>query len=88
MSPDLRTLARASRTAQQVKWFANHCPEEFRRGYRFGFRGEADPPCDAAGYPHGFHTGPLAQRNAWWAGWNCGRVAVDYAAALAGGADG
>jgi hypothetical protein len=49
-------------------------PEEFEHGYRFGLTGEYQPPCDAAGYPIGFHTWELLRRNAWWAGWNLGNV--------------
>ena len=71
--------------AAEIKLIADRWPEEFRLGYRFGFRGKADSPCDQAGYPSGFHRWPLAQRNAWYCGFNSGRVAID---ALAGGADG
>ena len=76
------------RAPAAVKVIADRWPEEFRLGYRFGFRGKADPPCDRAGYPNGFSAWPLDPRNAWGAGWNSGRVAVDKAAAQAGGGDG
>jgi hypothetical protein len=52
-------------------------PAEFEAGYRFGLTGEPRPPCDAAGYPIGFHTWELGRRNAWWAGWNLGHVERD-----------
>jgi hypothetical protein len=74
--------------AAEVKRLADQRQDEFRLGYRFGFRGKADPPCDQAGYPSGFHTWPLDRRNAWFCGHNRGRVAVDKAAERAGGGDG
>ena len=74
--------------ADEVKRLADRWPEEFRLGYRFGFRGKADPPCDQAGYPSGFHGWPLVRRNAWFCGFNSGRVAIDKAAAHAEGDDG
>jgi hypothetical protein len=49
-------------------------PAEFESGYRYGVTGAVQPPCDAAGYPIGFHTWPLDRRNAWWAGFNLGHV--------------
>ena len=77
-----RRLSRSENTATQrgVKRLGDQWPEEFRHGYRFGFRGKADPPCDQAGYPSGFHMWLLDRRNAWFAGWNRGRAAVDNAA--------
>jgi hypothetical protein len=80
--------AEAGASSAKIKFIADRWPEEFRLGYRFGFRGKADPPCGQAGYPSGFHTWPLGRRNAWFAGWNRGRVAVDIAAASEGGGDG
>ena len=74
--------------APHHQWLADQWPEEFRLGYRFGFRRKADPPCDQAGYPLGFHTWPLVLRNAWFCGFNRGFVAIDKTAAHAGGADG
>ncbi len=73
---------------EQVKRFADNWPDEFRLGYRFGFRGNADPRCDEAGYPRGFHAWALDRRNAWFRGFNRGRVAIDKATAHAGGGDG
>jgi hypothetical protein len=61
---------------REITRLAGLWPEEFRHGYRFGFRGEADPPCDTAGYPLGLHAWPLDRRNAWWCGFNRGRVAI------------
>jgi hypothetical protein len=58
-----------------VERLASRWPDEFRLGYRFGFRRKADPACDRAGYPSGFHAWPLNRRNAWWAGWNQGHQA-------------
>ena len=74
--------------ADEVKRLADQWPEEFRLGYRFGFRGKADPPCDQAGYPSGFHAWPLASRNAWFCGFNRGRIAIDKVTVHAGGGDG
>jgi hypothetical protein len=74
--------------AVEVERIADRWPYEFRLGYRLGFRAKADPPCDQAGYPLGFHTWPLAQRNAWWCGFSRGLVAIDKAAAHPGGGDG
>ena len=58
--------------AALVERLASRWPDEFRLGYRFGFRRKADPPCDRAGYPSGFHAWPLNRRNAWRARWNSG----------------
>jgi hypothetical protein len=74
--------------AEEVKRFADNWPEEFRLGYRFGFRGKADPPCEIAGYPDGFHTWPLVRRNAWFCGFNGGFIVINKATAHAGGCDG
>jgi hypothetical protein len=49
-------------------------PQEFEHGYRTGYLGEFHQPRDAAGYPIGFHTWPLARKNSWYAGWNLGNV--------------
>ena len=70
--PDHRSAAAAA----EIERLANAWPEEFRLGYRFGFRGKADPPCDRAGYPLGLHAWPLPRRNAWWCGFSRGRVAI------------
>jgi hypothetical protein len=34
-------------------------------------------PCDAAGYPIGFHTWELVRKNSWYAGWNLGNVEAE-----------
>ena len=73
---------------REIGRLASRWPEEFRVGYRFGFRGEADPPCDMAGYPHGLHAWPLARRNAWWCGFNRGRIAIGKVAAHVDDGDG
>jgi hypothetical protein len=49
-------------------------PEEFEHGYRFGFTGELQTPCDAAGYPIGFHTWEIERKNSWFSAWNHGNV--------------
>jgi hypothetical protein len=49
-------------------------PQEFEHGYRTGYLGENQPPCDAAGYMIGHHTWPLVRKNAWFAGWNLGNA--------------
>jgi hypothetical protein len=49
-------------------------PNDFEHGYRTGYLGEFQQPCDAADYPIGFHTWDLIRKNAWWAGWNLGNV--------------
>ena len=61
------------RKEREIERLANLWPNEYRLGYRFGFRGKADQPCDRAGYPEGFHGWPLERRNTWWCGWNKGR---------------
>jgi len=49
-------------------------PAEFEAGYCFGTTGAAQHPCDAAGYPIGFHEWEIARKNSWYAGWNLGNV--------------
>jgi hypothetical protein len=48
-----------------------------RNGYLSGNTGDPQKPCDAAGYPVGFHTWELERRNAWWCAWNLGAVERD-----------
>jgi hypothetical protein len=48
--------------------------QEFEHGYRTGYLGEFQQPCDAAGYPVGFHAWALARKNAWYSAWNLGNV--------------
>jgi hypothetical protein len=63
------TRAEAVRAALCAKF-----PSEFEHGYRTGYLGENQPPCDAAGYMIGHHTWPLDRKNAWYAGWNLGNI--------------
>jgi hypothetical protein len=72
---------RHERARREIDRLASAWPDEYRLGYRFGFLKRADPPCDRAGYPLGLHSWPLDRRNAWWAGWNVGRVERDRRAA-------
>jgi hypothetical protein len=62
-----RPRAEAVRAALCAKF-----PQEFEHGYRTGYLGENQPPCDAAGYMIGHHTWPLDRKNAWFAGFNLG----------------
>jgi hypothetical protein len=65
--------ARAAMTSEQIR--AELCrqfPQEFEHGYRTGYLGENQPPCDAAGYMIGHHTWPLDRKNTWFAGFNLG----------------
>jgi hypothetical protein len=55
-------------------WLCAKFPTEFEHGYFAGFTGEFQEPCDAAGYPIGFHTWDLVRKNSWFAGWNLGSV--------------
>jgi hypothetical protein len=69
MNAELRSWPRAEavRAALCAKF-----PNEFEHGYRTGYLGENQPPCDAAGYMIGHHTWPLDRKNAWFAGFNLG----------------
>jgi hypothetical protein len=67
--------ASLSSVEREIERLAARWPDEYRLGYRFGCRRKADPPCDAAGYPKGFHKWPLDRHNAWWAGWSRGHQA-------------
>jgi hypothetical protein len=61
--------------AEQIR--ADLCkrfPLEFEHGYRTGYLGEFQKPCDAAGCIIGHHTWPLDRRNAWFAGFNLGHT--------------
>jgi hypothetical protein len=71
------TAAACRMTVQAEQIRAELCkrfPQEFEHGYRTRYLGEPQPPCDAAGYPEGFHTWPLVRKNSWYAGWNLGDV--------------
>ena len=67
-----RSAAEAERQALRARF-----PELFDDGERMGFRGKPDDgPREPGGYPLGFHQLPLEARNAWFAGWNAGRIAT------------
>jgi hypothetical protein len=71
----LNACVQTSSRAEQIR--AELCrrfPNEFEHGYRTGYLGENQPPCDAAGYMIGHHTWPLVRKNAWFAGFNLGHV--------------
>ena len=68
-----RSAAEAERQALRASY-----PELFDDGARMGFRGKPDPsPREPGDYPKGFHQLPLEARNAWFAGWNWGRIELD-----------
>ncbi len=53
-------------------------PALFDDGARMGFRRQPDPgPREPGWYPLGFPQLPLDARNAWFAGWNEGRIERD-----------
>jgi hypothetical protein len=41
---------------------------------RCGFAQTHEGPREPGGYPLGFHEWPLEKRNAWYAGYNVGRI--------------
>jgi hypothetical protein len=49
-------------------------PQEFNDGARSAFLQRCNGPREKGGYPLGFHGWPLARRDAWFAGFNCGRL--------------
>jgi hypothetical protein len=67
---EVSEIARADRERGAIKaaW-----PDEFNDGARCAFLQRVDGPREKGGYPLGFHHGPLARRNAWFAGFNLGR---------------
>jgi hypothetical protein len=72
-----QTARRSAAEAERQALRACH-PKLFDDGERMGFRGEPDPgPREPGGYPKGFHQLPVEARNAWFAGWNAGRVACE-----------
>ena len=71
MNAELRPWPRAEAVRAEL---CARFPAEFESGYHYGLTGAPQAPCDAAGYPIGFHEWPLDRRNAWWAGWNLGNV--------------
>jgi hypothetical protein len=52
---------------------ANH-PAAFREGMRLGLGLTLKAEREPGGYPKGFHGWPLEKRNAWFAGFNIGRI--------------
>lgn len=74
MTGQLQHDARLDQVAAQRAALCAKYPAEFEHGYRSGFTGEFQKPCDAGGYPIGFHTWELVRKNAWYAGWNLGCV--------------
>jgi hypothetical protein len=68
-----RSAAEAERQALRARF-----PALFDDGERMGFRSQPDPgPREPGSYPKGFHQLPLEARNAWWSGWNKGRIERD-----------
>ena len=53
-------------------------PREFEHGYRSGYLGEHQHPCDSAGYMIGHHTWPSERKNAWFAGFNLGHAEREF----------
>lgn len=49
-------------------------PDEFRDGARCAFRRRFDGDREPGGYPRGFHRWPLDRPNAWFCGFNVGRL--------------
>ena len=65
-----RSAAEAERQALRAVY-----PALFDDGARMGFRGQSDDgEREPGGYPLGFNQLPLDARNAWFAGWNAGRI--------------
>jgi hypothetical protein len=62
------------RISLEVARLRDGWPDEFRNGARLGFLGRADDEREAGGYPVGFHAWPLDRRNAWFVGFNRGRL--------------
>jgi hypothetical protein len=53
-------------------------PAEFDDGFRTACLGPpADQPREKGGYPHGFYGWSKDQRDAWFCGWNAGRLHAD-----------
>jgi hypothetical protein len=69
MNAELRPVSRAEAVRADL---CKRFPAEFEHGYRTGYLGENQPPCDASGYMIGHHTWPLVRKNAWFAGFNLG----------------
>ena len=62
------------RTSVEVARLRSTWPVEFRDGARCGFLPRADGPREKGGYPCGFCGWPLDRRNAWYSGFNLGRL--------------
>ena len=54
--------------------FKRAWPDEFANGERCAFYKRFDGERERGGYPKGFHRWPLERRNAWYCGFNLGRV--------------
>jgi hypothetical protein len=69
---------RVAKAQRERKQLLAKYPDEFRLGYRAGFRGAPDSPCEIKkyppAYPQGFPVWPLDRRNVWWADINMGLV--------------
>jgi hypothetical protein len=59
----------AQRAHLQRPW-----PAEFADGERSAFHQRHDGPRELGGYPKGFNHWPLERRNAWYCGFNFGRI--------------
>jgi hypothetical protein len=71
MNAELRPWPRAEAVRAEL---CRRFPGEFEHGYRTGYLGENQPPCDVAGYMIGYHAWPLVRKNAWFAGFNLGHI--------------
>jgi hypothetical protein len=58
------------RAALRAMW-----PAEFLDGSKVAYLGKAGGEREKGSYPKGFHGWPLERRNAWFAGFNAGRIA-------------
>ena len=62
------------RTSQEVSRLRETWPGEFRDGARCGFLGRSSGAREPGGYPSGFLGWRIDRRNAWYSGFNCGRL--------------
>lgn len=68
-APEKAAAADAERLRLKRAW-----PDEFADGERCAFHQRFDGERERGGYPLGFHRWPLDRRNAWFAGFNLGRI--------------
>ncbi|WP_292533533.1 hypothetical protein [Methylocystis sp.] len=68
-NPERSQRAQKQRIALRQAW-----PEDFDRGARDGLMQQFDGLREKGGYPLGFHNWPLQRRNAYFAGYNKGRL--------------